>query len=120
MNIDIKWVEGKSPTLLMTYSDGWTWDEHFAAQERAKRMVDSADGQVSVIVDLSNVLTPPERVLVQLPEIARYTLSTQTKQLVVVGLHGILETAARVYARAYHRLITVDTLDEALTYLRGC
>ena len=119
MSIELTWIQGRTKTLVMTYGDSWTWAEHFAVQDRAQRMMNAESSPIHIIVDVSNVMTPPERILVQLPEIARYTLSNQIKNLIVVGLQGMLETAARVYERAYHRLITVDTLDEALRIVQS-
>jgi hypothetical protein len=61
MPILIEWDNEPQHIILASYSGRWTWDEFFSADSSMRQMIDQANGQTHLIIDVTkNIWFPPD------------------------------------------------------------
>ena len=121
MPITIEWANAERTVLLYCVVGQWTWDDFHAANELGEDLFASVDHPVDLICDFSTSQSIPPRVLSNIGRALRRKRPANLRQIVAVGVTGLLHNLADVlrtlYPQATANVIDVHTLDHAYRLL---
>jgi hypothetical protein len=106
MPLELYWDDEARTTLLLEVRGAWTWDELMQTMHRVKKVTDSAEHEISAILDLSEGLRLPGGTWLsrEALNVARNLLRLGqggTGQVVVVGVSPAIRAI-------YNTLLTMD------------
>lgn len=116
--VDVNWADSSRTCILVTYPDGWTWDEFKQAGVDAEALLAEVDYDVDIIHHVTASI--PANTLSQIPEIARTSpslINPKIRYAIVVGASRYLEMAYRMFRNIYPqltaRLMMAETIEGA-------
>ncbi|HEC21364.1 MAG TPA: hypothetical protein ENI95_00445 [Chloroflexi bacterium] len=117
MGVIARWDNGDRKTLLIEFSDPWTWNDYHAMIARATEMVNQVIHTVDVIADLRNSSTVPDSDVIRNLVGGLNQMPYNVGLYVIVGLDGFEKSIATVFEKAMNSAAVVRSLDEARAYL---
>ena len=121
MPIIVEWANPECTVLLYIVTEHWTWDDFHGANQESHEMLTSVDHPVDLICDFSTSQSIPPRVLSNIGRALRQKRPTNVRQIVAVGITGLLRNLADVlrtlYPHATANVIDAHTIDHALRLL---
>jgi hypothetical protein len=121
MPITVQWANAERTVVLYRVFEQWTWDEFHAANRLSNDLFGSVDHPVDLICDFSESQSIPPRVLSNIGRALRQKRPSNLRQIVAVGITGLLRNLADVlrtlYPNATANVIDAHTLDHAYRLL---
>lgn len=121
MPIVVEWANPERTVLLYRVMEQWTWDDFHAANRLGDDLFGSVDHPVDLICDFSTSESIPPRVLSNIGRALRQKRPSNLRQIVAVGVTGLLRNLADVlrtlYPNATANVIDAHTLDHAFRLL---
>jgi hypothetical protein len=121
MPIVVEWANPEHTVLLYRVMEQWTWDDFHDANQLSQEMLTSVDHPVDMICDFSTSQTIPPRVLSNIGRALRQKRPAHARQIVAVGVTGLLRNLADVlrtlYPNATANVIDAHSLDHAFRLL---
>ncbi|MEO8607692.1 MAG: hypothetical protein ABI690_07430 [Chloroflexota bacterium] len=121
MPITVEWANAERTVLLYRVTEHWTWDDFHSANQTTHDLLVSIDHPVDLICDFSTSQTIPPRVLSNIGRALRQKRPGNVRQIVVVGVTGLLRNLADVlrtlYPNATANIIDAHTIEHAFRLL---
>jgi hypothetical protein len=121
MPIIVEWANPERTVLLYRVVQQWTWDDFHAANQQSHDLLVSVEHPVDLICDFSTSQTIPPRVLSNIGRALRQKHPTNVRQIVAVGITGLLRNLSDVlrtlYPHATANVIDAHTIDHAFRLL---
>lgn len=117
MAIHVDWDNTEKTILRYSFPSDWTWEDFFDALKQAKALIDTAPGEVGVIMDgKSNEMRFPPYMLTNFRK-ALENCHKKTRAIVIVVDSGFLRVIVNMLVRIANKsgqvLRMADSLDEA-------
>jgi hypothetical protein len=110
MPITVEWANAEHTLLLYRLVGEWTWDDFHGANQRSTDLILSVEHPVDVICDFTDSRSIPPRVLSNIGKALRGKRAPNVRQIVAVGISGLLRNLADVLRTLYPK-ITSDIID---------
>lgn len=114
----IYWLKDDHSIILATYTDKWTWGEHFETIKKVIQMLKTVSHRVDLIVDVSQSGTPPLG-----PSISNISYGLRNHDvpnfgvLVFAGARGfnkaLLSLIPKVYQSLANVIVYADSVEDA-------
>lgn len=116
MPVHIAWEDERKRIIRYSPDESWTWDEFFAAKERANDLMDTVSHKLGVIIDAPPTAVLPPNLLANARKALR-NKHPNTVVIVIVAARPLIRTmihTIRGIARlSSTRVELADNLDEA-------
>ena len=116
MPIEISWDSSNRPILFMRVSGDWKLDDYYENYLRSKKMMESVDHPVFLVLDMTENKTIPTRMM----STASFSKKNRARNLeftVFVGasllISKLAEVMTTITSRDKRRLYFADTIDDA-------
>jgi carbohydrate-binding DOMON domain-containing protein len=123
MNITVDWDDDSKRIVVYTFRATWMWEDFFKAVEKAKALIDTAPGDVGVIMGgETRYMRLPPNSLTHFRSALRAT-HPKTRIVVIVSenvyLSMVLDTLTRITGARGSKLKLVGGMDEARALVRA-
>lgn len=103
MPVEVKWYDAEEKSLIYLFQGRWTWEECYAALDKAALFLDKIDYPVYLIVDFRPTHFIPSANFEALNRIARADAPNHanTRGLIVIGLKRGITIVFNVFQRIF-------------------
>jgi hypothetical protein len=103
MPVDVSWYEAEEKNIIYHFIGRWTWEECYAALDKAALFLDKIDYPVTLIVDFHQTSHMPPANFESLNRIARADAPNHpnTRGLVVIGLKRGISMVFNVFQKIF-------------------
>ena len=105
--------------ILYQFHEPWSLEDLEAAQLVLNRLIEEAEGGVTIIVDYTDGGSPPQRLISQFASLMNNQVGMdRIERIISVGTkQGMIRAATAIFSKVFRHLDVVDTLDEAYALL---
>lgn len=103
MPVELQWFDEQEKNLVYVFSNRWTWDETYAAIDKAVSALDKVNYRVFLILDFRQPNHIPPATFDALNRIARAEppIHPNTRGLVIVGLKRHITMVFNVFQKIF-------------------
>jgi len=116
MGIAVSWDNPQRTIICFDFSQGWDWDDVYAASDQATTMLDSVEHTVHIIMDIRNGGKIPGDLMSHAERIASGH-HPRRGMMIVVGANRLLRTVGgglrKLFPDATRNVIFASDLEEA-------
>jgi hypothetical protein len=125
-NITASWIDLSKTQILLTYQDGWTWDDWLDLDGALVQWLNRADHEIDLVHDIRQTELPRDT-LSRLPVISSQTVGPchpRAGNVAITG-HGpsqdiLADILSRLYDNSGRHIQSTRSIEEASVFLQSC
>ncbi|MBN1119502.1 MAG: hypothetical protein JXJ17_00365 [Anaerolineae bacterium] len=125
-NIVATWFDTSKTQILLTYQNGWTWDDWLSLDETLVQWLNRADHEIDLVHDIRSAELPMDT-LSRLPVISSRTVGPchpRAGNVAIAGSGPSQEILADILSRLYdnngRHIQSTPSIEEAADFLVSC
>lgn len=120
MSVTAKWLDDSKTVVLREFSNNWTWDDFYQAQNHVVEMLNSVDHKVDQVFDFSQSRALPPNVITHIGNSGRNMPDNRGKSIVILQstfYQTLYRVISRIFPAIAKNVIITDTREKALAHL---
>jgi hypothetical protein len=125
-NITASWIDPSKTQILLTYQEGWTWDDWLDLDDALVQWLNRADHEIDLVHDIRYTELPRDT-LSRLPVVSSQTVGPCHPRAGNVAITGygpsqdiLADILSRLYDNSGRHIQSTHSIEEAAAFLNSC